>query len=316
MNIRFLETVVNLAELRNFRMTAERMNITPAAISNRIASIEQELGIRLFDRDAREVSVTHDGEVFLSGAAQIVLAWQRLMAELSPVTPTDGTIRIGVLPTFALTVLPRLIKTIRDQFPQVQVSVTTEGSWQLQQRLDRRELDIVLGFEPREAQAFQVQPLCRFGMFWIAAADYPGCAGRLTAADLVHQPIISYDPASPTHTRIIDYLGPLAEDAVLHHSNSLTTSIGMVEGRIGISVLPPIAIQDQLRDGRLRVLEVDRPFPVAEYFVIWPDPSPSVLPRMIARTAQRTLAEFCAGFSNSLASSPSDGPHDSLASGH
>ncbi len=306
MNIRFLETVVNLAELRNFRMTAERMNITPAAISNRIASIEQELGIRLFERDAREVSVTRDGEVFLREAAQIVLAWQRLMAELSPVTPTEGTIRIGVLPTFSLTVLPRLIRTIRDQFPRVRVSVTTEGSWQLRQRLDRRELDIVLGFHPADTQNLHVQPLCRFGMFWIAAEDYPGCAGRLTVADLVHQPIISYDPASPTHTRILDYLGPLAEDALLHHSNSLTTTIGMVDGRIGISVLPPIAIQDELRNGRLRVLEVDRPFPAAEYFVIWPDPSPSVLPRMIAQAARQALAEFCVGFSNSLAVGPAD----------
>jgi DNA-binding transcriptional LysR family regulator len=55
MNIRFLETAIWLAELRNFRITAERMNMTPAAISNRITAMEQELGFKLFDRDARDV---------------------------------------------------------------------------------------------------------------------------------------------------------------------------------------------------------------------------------------------------------------------
>ncbi|WP_134726021.1 LysR family transcriptional regulator [Paracoccus luteus] len=301
MNIRFLETVVNLAELRNFRMTAERMNITPAAISNRIAAIEQELAIRLFDRDAREVSLTRDGEVFLREARKIVLAWHRLTAELSPVTPTEGTIRIGVLPTFALTVLPDMVNAIRDRFPRVQVSIATESSWVLQQKLDRRELDIILGFAPAEPQNLRVQPLCRFGMFWVAAADYPGCAGRIESAELLDHSLISYEPASPTHQRIVEYLGTPAGDVNVHHSNTLTTTIGMVEGRIGIAVLPPVAIQEQLRDGRLQVLDVYPRFPPLEYFVIWPNPSLSTLPRIIAQLAQKTLTAFCAGFDDSLA---------------
>lgn len=301
MNIRFLETVVNLAELRNFRMTAERMNITPAAISNRIAAIEQEMGIRLFERDARDVSLTRDGALFLQGAAPIVLAWKRLVADLSPVTPTEGIIRIGVLPTFALTVLPRLVQGIRDRFPGVQVSIITETARVLSEKLDQRELDIVLSLPPANPQNLKVQPLCRFGMFWVAAADYPGCTRPMQPADLLHHPIISYESASPTHQRVVEYLGLETEDATLHHSNTLTTTIAMVEGRIGIAVLPPIAIQDQLRDGRLRVLEVEPRFPPLEYFVFWPDPSPSVLPRMIAQSAQRTLGGFCAGFDDALA---------------
>ena len=60
MNIRFLETMIWLSELKNFRATAERMNLTPAAISNRIAVMEQELGIRLFERDVREVRLTQE----------------------------------------------------------------------------------------------------------------------------------------------------------------------------------------------------------------------------------------------------------------
>ncbi len=63
MNIRFLETVIWLSELRNFRATAARLNMTPAAISNRIGAMEQELGFRLFDRDARDVNLTAEGKL-------------------------------------------------------------------------------------------------------------------------------------------------------------------------------------------------------------------------------------------------------------
>ena len=65
----FLQTVVWLSELRNFRVTADRMNITPAAISNRISAIEQELGIKLFERDTRDVRLTSEGVTFVRRGA-------------------------------------------------------------------------------------------------------------------------------------------------------------------------------------------------------------------------------------------------------
>ncbi|MFX5793235.1 LysR family transcriptional regulator, partial [Acinetobacter baumannii] len=64
MNIRFLETAIWLAQLRTFRATADRLNITSAAISNRIAAMEQELGFKLFERDTREVRLTAEGSTF------------------------------------------------------------------------------------------------------------------------------------------------------------------------------------------------------------------------------------------------------------
>ena len=302
MNIRFLETAVMLAELRNFRMTAERMNITPAAVSNRIAALEQELGIRLFERDSREVAVTADGAVFIEGARGIVADYGALVARVAPATAAEGTVRIGVLPSIAMTALPALLDAVRTRFPAVRVAVTTEGSRPLQQKLARRELDIVLGFAPPDSAGLRHQHLCRFGMFWVASPGGPGLDGRLTRADLVHHPIISYEAGSPTHARTLDYLGPLADEAVMHSSNALTTTISMVAGRVGIAVLPPIVIQDALRDGRLRVLELEPPYPPLEYDVVWADPAPSPLPRMIAQLARATLAEFCANYDDSVAS--------------
>lgn len=304
MNIRFLETAVNLAELLNFRMTAERMNITPAAISNRITTIEQELGIRIFDRDAREVSVTADGEVFLRHAREIVRAYHGMLAELAPGLPEDGTIRIGILPSLALTILPAVAETIRRRFPRVRLAITTETASALQAKLARHELDILLGFPPADTRNLRIQPLCRLGMFWVAASGYPGCDGPLTAGELLNFPIISYESGSQTHQKTIEYFGTLATDATFHYSNALTTTISMVEGGIGIAVLPPVIIQEQLRSGSLKVLDVQPRFPVLEYSQIWLDPSPSPLPRAVAQFVRESVAEFCAGFDGSIAMMP------------
>ena len=89
MNIRFLETMIWLSELKNFRATAERMNMTPAAISNRIAVMEQELGIRLFERDVREVRLTHEGMLFVEGARDIVARYGGLLTAVRPAATVE-----------------------------------------------------------------------------------------------------------------------------------------------------------------------------------------------------------------------------------
>ena len=61
MNLRFLETFLWVARLNSFSATADRLHTTQAAVSNRIAALERELGIRLFDRDLRSVRLTPEG---------------------------------------------------------------------------------------------------------------------------------------------------------------------------------------------------------------------------------------------------------------
>src|ERR1700682_5486117 len=72
MNVRFLETFVWLAQLRNFRMTAEKLHTTQAAVSSRIATLEQEFGVRLFERGVRDVALTLDGSKALIYAERLV----------------------------------------------------------------------------------------------------------------------------------------------------------------------------------------------------------------------------------------------------
>ena len=140
MNIRFLQTVVWLSELRNFRVTADRMNITPAAISNRISAIEQELGIKLFERDTRDVRLTSEGVTFVEGARDIIARYDRMVGDLVPSTIAEGTVRIGILPSMALTILPGIMEVLREKFPRVRVAITTDASRMVLQKLEQREL--------------------------------------------------------------------------------------------------------------------------------------------------------------------------------
>jgi DNA-binding transcriptional LysR family regulator len=90
MNVRFLETFVWLAKLRNFRLTAERLHATQAAISSRISALEQEFGVRLFDRGPRDVKLTQEGTKALAFAEQILKLTNDMLASVSDRSHVSG----------------------------------------------------------------------------------------------------------------------------------------------------------------------------------------------------------------------------------
>lgn len=302
MNIRFLETMIWLSELKNFRVTAERMNMTPAAISNRIAAMEQELGVKLFERDTREVRLTQEGMTFVEGARDIVARYGRLVTAVSPATTVEGTVRLGLLPSMALTMLPGIMEVLRRKFPRIRVSITTDSSGSLLNRLENRELDVVLGFPGARRENFRIVDLCTFGMFWIADGRLQIGDDVLGKGDILHHSIISYEVGTHNHRRMVEYLPENAlEETVAHYSNSLATTVSMISAGIGISVLPPIVIQNELRTGALRVLNVKPVFPATDYYAVYLENPSSRLSPLVASIAYDVATRFCSLYDDALA---------------
>jgi DNA-binding transcriptional LysR family regulator len=306
MNIRFLETVIRLAELRNFRLTAERMNITPAAISNRISAIEQELGTRLFNRDGRDVTLTTEGAYFVDAAREIVQLYDRLANDLRPSNAVEGSIRVGVLPAIAMTILPPILDILRTQFPRIRLSVRTNSSRELLRCLDQGEIDIAVsisrGMPGTNLDQYQRVELYSLGMFWIASKDFPIEDTPINAEDLLPHPIISYEIGTTNYNRMTKYMpyGSLQE-AILHYSNSLATTISMVSSGIGISVLPAAVIDKEIKAGTLRVLDVRPAFPPTDYAAFYLENPGSRLAPLVASIAANVAKTFCTGHPPTIA---------------
>lgn len=301
MNIRFIETVICLAQLRSFRATAEHMGITPAAISSRILAIESELGIRLFDRDSKEVRITPDGEEFLSGAVKIVGDYRSLVQTLAKTGNTQGRISLGVVPTVAPNLLPKVISKLRTDYPRLIVSVVTDSGRRLLEMLDNSELDIVLGVRLDGNPGRQEIPFWTLGMYWVAQSGVFHPGAKLGVHDLISQPIISYEKNSLNGRRILDYLGDdLRDECVIHYSNSLATTTNLVEAGVGISVLPLIAVQEQLREGTLAVLDVLPRFPPTDYHILWLQASTSRMHKLVAEVTCNAAREIASEYSRDL----------------
>lgn len=307
MNIRFLETVIKLSELHNFRLTAEHMNITPAAISNRIAAIEQEIGAKLFRRGSRDVLLTPEGAVFLEAAHEIVDRYDRLIDELKAESSIEGSIRIGVLPSIGMTMVPDIVSALRDKFPKAKVSIRTASSLDIVECLNQGALDVALTIsnsdQSPDPNVFQQIDVCSLSMNWIASANYPIGSEKMDADELLHHPIISYEMGSTNYVRLSKYLpyGTL-KNAIIHHSNSLETTINMIDNCLGISVIPAIVILDAIKTERFRILEVHPQFPKTDYAVFFPDNSNARFVLLIASAARSVAKRLSHGQGGNLIS--------------
>src|SRR6218665_2603458 len=126
MNTRFLETLVVLSRLKSFRETAQVLHTTQAAASQRIAALEDELGVFLVDRSHRTLTLTPVGEQVVRRAGRMRGLDRELRRATHPDARPAGRVRIGVIETVVHTWLPPLIHGLTRRFPAVDPDITVE----------------------------------------------------------------------------------------------------------------------------------------------------------------------------------------------
>ena len=150
MDFRSLEVFVWVATLGSFRGAAARLNTTQPAVSQRIAQLESELGVRLLERTRRNVVPTDRGRILLAGAERLLGLATALRAEVGDPDATRGSLRLGVAETVVHTWLPRFLEAVARRYPrlEIEVEVDLEGESE-EEEAELDELDQLDGSEPR-----------------------------------------------------------------------------------------------------------------------------------------------------------------------
>jgi len=126
MNLKQIETFLWVATLGSFRKTAERLFTTQPAISTRIATLEDELGVRLFERDHGAVRLTAKGQELLPHAESVLRTTERLRAKAGDRAAMTGVLRLGVSETIVHTLLPEFLARLHEAMPQVDVELSVD----------------------------------------------------------------------------------------------------------------------------------------------------------------------------------------------
>lgn len=138
-----LRTFVAIAETGSFTTAASTVFRTPSAVSMQIKKLEDTLGRPVFQRDARSVTLTTEGEMLL-GYARRLLAINREAVSKFIIPDISGIVRLGSPDDYGERVLPTVLKRFAQTHPSIAVDVTIDLSSNLRRRMDDRKLDITL----------------------------------------------------------------------------------------------------------------------------------------------------------------------------
>lgn len=157
-----LRTFVAIAETGSFTLAASAVFRTPSAVSMQIKKLEEMLGVQVFSRDARSVSLTQDGEMLL-GYARRLLALNRDAVSKFIVPDIAGVVRLGSPDDYGERILPNVLRRFAQTHPSIAVDVTIDQSSNLRRRLADRQLDITLFTVcrnvPIEAEVLLTEPI-------------------------------------------------------------------------------------------------------------------------------------------------------------
>src|SRR5215472_13162479 len=191
-DFRSIETFLWVVKLGSFRGAAQRLNTTQPAISQRIAQLERELGVKLLNRDHRVVSPTPSGRQLMVYAEKLISLRAEMIAEVGERSAMRGVLRLGVAETIVHTWLPRLIKSVNTAHPNLSLEIEVDITPNLTARLLAQEIELAFLVGPLSASGVRNRVLCDYSVGVLASPSLGLGEGILKAKDLAKFPIITF----------------------------------------------------------------------------------------------------------------------------
>jgi DNA-binding transcriptional LysR family regulator len=253
-----------VATLGSFTAAAKSLRYTQSAISRQVAALEDDLGVALFDREARGVRLTEEGRALLTHAEAVLDRLDVARREITALRDVDGgRLRVGAFPTAGAVLVPHAMVAFQRDFPNVEISFSDGLSARLVDRLRAGELDVaVLGTAAEGAEHLLDDP-----MFVALSRDHR-LAGRRTVrlAELCAEHWIA-GSRTVEDTLIAACLRSGFRPAVHYVVQDWTTKLGLVAAGLGVTLVPGLlwgAARSDLALVRLRADETaTRPVAVA-----------------------------------------------------
>ena len=199
MNLSFVETFVWVARLGSFRAAAERLNATQAAVSNRIATLEAEMGCELFERIAGGVRLSTIGQRALQPAEELLRAATSFKTAISSPEQLKATVRIGTIDSIVHAWLPQFIEMVKARFPSLALDLNVDTSLGIGDEIIDRKLDLALLMGPVLRPGLKNIDLGSMNCTWVAVPNFELAGRTLGLEDLRAYPVLTFSRHSIPH---------------------------------------------------------------------------------------------------------------------
>ncbi|GBU13821.1 transcriptional regulator [Enterobacterales bacterium] len=277
-NLNGMLAFVRAAQHHSFAAAGERMGISASAVGKSVARLEEKLGVRLFNRSTRRISLTDEGQLFFERCQQIVAQMEEAEQELSRVSAEPrGKLRVSMPAIGYRMLLPHLAEFMRG-YPQVELELDFSD-----RMVDLIAEGIDVAVRSGDLPTSQLMSR-RLGPFYFAIVGSPayfsGNPPPQTPADLEHHACLRYRfPGSgQLQPWAISGEPPLNLPVALS-SNNLEALLQAVLQGVGLAYVPEFLVREALKTGELVAVLAEHLDNTGKFSVVWPS-SRHMLPKV------------------------------------
>ena len=274
MNLQQLEYIVAVDTNRHFAKAAEKSFVTQATLSMMIKKLEDELGIKIFDRSKQPVTPTKEGEEFIVRAKQVLAEVKRLKDFAEEVKgEVTGNIHLGIIPTLAPYLLPIFLKNFIKKYPRLNIFIKELITEDIIDHIKKGELDLGLVATPLNEPSIKEYPLFYEEFFAYSAQGENLPWKKYLLPQMIDlRRLWLLEEGHCFRSQVLNLCELKKKDVEnenLHYeAGSIETLINLVDKYQGITIIPHLAVLNLKQSQRKKIREFANPKPVREISII------------------------------------------------
>ena len=242
MTLSQLRYVLSVFKNGSFSKSARSLSLSQPALSTQVQKLEQEMGIKIFDRSSTPLTPTDDGSEFLRRAQEIVTSSEQLLA-FSKELCNDyrGTLRVGIIPTLSPFLVPLFSHSLINDYPDFKLDITEVITEKIVSRVRNGSLDAGIISTPISAYGIQSEPLFYEKFFFYSSRALHG--ETLDINNIKDSELWMLDEGNCFRDQINDFCKIKAQreqKSLVYRCNSIDSLIRMVDNHGGLTILPEL----------------------------------------------------------------------------
>ncbi len=251
---RQLLAFATLARHGSFTATARELFLTQSAVSHTIKTLEQEVGVRVFDRVGKKVHLTQAGEHLLKHAERILREMQDARSGLEQLQNWGHSrLRLGASPAACQYLLPTVLREFKQSFPQCVIRIEPGDGPRMVELLRSNQIDLAVMLKPEAREELSFRPLFEDELRLVVPPMHPWAQrGRVARAELAAETFILYNKGSYTFRMVSDYFE--AEKVALSNFielGSMEAIKELVKIGLGVGILADWIVRKELAENSL-----------------------------------------------------------------
>ncbi|SNT12163.1 DNA-binding transcriptional regulator, LysR family [Granulicella rosea] len=262
MDIARIRTFRVVAELLNYRKAAQQLHLTQPAVTAQIQSLEQGIGIALFNRVGRGVALTKAGEVLLSYARRMEILNNEAAAALSAIgSQEEFEIGLGASHTLAVYLLPRLLPSLLASWPKLRIHIHAGSTSEVLDAISTYRISLGIIEAPGLRPDLKIEPFGQDELSLIVPVQHRWTGRRtISAAELAEENLLLREPGAGMRRYIEDFFDKHGLRRQLRNSVAMNSTEGIlaaVEAGAGVGFVSYLALEKALKLNSVRTVPIE-----------------------------------------------------------